>query len=237
MSMPNDVMLTPTRPSSALGLDFSPGTLEMLTRFTEFEATALGRIQVGDLDPVLVAMEAEPDEPVNSGRFANLVHRTVSPLRGRSDAMEVTNPSEEPVIISDSEEDGPPPEVSINAPTVAPEDDPPPPYGSWEEEAPPTYEEACGLLSRRVLAPQDRPPGRLLGRRRREPGTQSDSNEDEAEPSPPPRSWLTPELDMGPSTSAEAQRRREAVQGRSGPAGLAAPHTTSPPVGTVFIEP
>ncbi|KAL7743143.1 hypothetical protein ACLKA6_016282 [Drosophila palustris] len=103
--------------------------------------------------------------------------------------------------------------------------------------ASPTYEEACGLLSRRVLAPQDRPPGRLLGRRRREPGTQSDSNEDEAEPSPPPRSWLTPELDMGPSNSAEAQRRREAVQGRSGPAGLAAPHTTSPPVGTMEIDP
>ncbi|KAM8718612.1 hypothetical protein ACLKA7_001340 [Drosophila subpalustris] len=90
-------------------------------------------------------------------------------------------------------------------------------YVSRRNFVPPTRRLTLGPLSQQVLTTQDRPPGKILGRRRREQGTLLDPSEDDAEPGPPPLSWLAPALDTGPSTSAEAQRHREAMQRNLGP--------------------
>ncbi|KAM8702412.1 hypothetical protein ACLKA7_007743 [Drosophila subpalustris] len=208
-----DTLITPPRPPSALGLDLSPETMAMLARFTEFDAVALDSLREEALH---IAMDTEQEVPAHSGRFSSLVHRTVSPLRRQCETTTPMPTADEPVVISDDEENIPLPGMDVDTPIVTPADDPPPPYGSWEEEAPPTYEEACGLLSRRVVGSEETEgtaPVSLLGRRRRDPVAPnlSDVSEDETAPRLPVRPWLNPDLDMGPSTSAEAQRRREAA--------------------------
>ncbi|KAM8702693.1 hypothetical protein ACLKA7_000823 [Drosophila subpalustris] len=209
----HDTLITPPRPPSALGLDLSPETMAMLARFTEFDAVALDSLREEALH---IAMDTEQEVPAHSSRFNSLVHRTVSPLRRQCETTTLMPTADEPVVISDDEENIPLPGMDVDPPIVTPADDPPPPYGSWEEEAPPTYEEACGLLRRRVVGSEETEgtaPVSLLGRRRRDPVAPnlSDVSEDETAPRLPARPWLNPDLDMGPSTSAEAQRRREAA--------------------------
>ncbi|KAL7726329.1 hypothetical protein ACLKA6_001547 [Drosophila palustris] len=219
-----DTLITPPRPPSALGLDLSPETMAMLARFTEFDAVALDSLREEALH---IAMDTEQEVPAHSGRFSSLVHRTVSPLRRQCETTTPMPTADEPVVISDDEENIPLPGMDVDTPIVTPEDDPPPPYGSWEEEAPPTYEEACGLLSRRVVGSEETEgtaPVSLLGRRRRDPVAPnlSDVSEDETAPRLPVRPWTwglapPPKLNgaakLPPSNPRQQQDTRASQQG------------------------
>ncbi|KAL7726268.1 hypothetical protein ACLKA6_008448 [Drosophila palustris] len=219
---------TPTSSPSAIGLELSPTTLEMLERFTRFETAALGDRPEDILTAGMEIAETEPEVPIERNRFPNLVHRPISPMHGyrgvagsRISIEEISSttteevsssPMEDVIYISDDDPEFHWTELSDSENPVAPTDgEAPPPYGSWE------------------IAPS---PTVSLGRRPAGPGpTHSDISSDDEGREIPLRPWrpttegtqrdtakaaehqgrmqgLT-EADLLPSTSAAAQRRME----------------------------
>ncbi|KAM8702586.1 hypothetical protein ACLKA7_001922 [Drosophila subpalustris] len=219
---------TPTSSPSAIGLELSPTTLEMLERFTRFETAALGDRPEDILTAGMEIAETEPEVPIERNRFPNLVHRPISPMHGyrgvagsRISIEEISSttteevsssPMEDVIYISDDDPEFHWTELSDSENPVAPTDgEAPPPYGSWE------------------IAPL---PTVSLGRRPAGPGpTHSDISSDDEGREIPLRPWrpttegtqrdtakaaehqgrmqgLTA-ADLLPSTSLAAQRRME----------------------------
>jgi len=142
---------TPNRAPSILGLDLSPETLELLNRFVEPETDLLHGDTIELTTNDAQDMEDDPEVPMFSGNFRNLVVRSVSPVLRRQDGVE---PIGNPRAATDGDDLAWAPESVDVAPHA--EDELPPPYGSWEGTEEMSYAELWRLVAKRVRV--DAPP-------------------------------------------------------------------------------